>query len=1164
MNIDKKIIGIDFGTTNSLAAYLEGEKAIIIPNQEGQSKTPSIVAFTEDDTVLVGEIARRQRAANSEATISSVKRIMGRDLYDIEEREEKLSFRIGEHDGRLIIKVHEKEYTPEEIGSFIFQKLRGAAENYLGDEARYAVITVPAYFDDLQRNSVAVASQAAGLEVIRLINEPTAAAMAYGMGKKTAETIAVYDFGGGTFDISILQVEENAFEVLSSYGDTYLGGDNLDNDLAHVLAEDFYSKYNIAIAEEPSIFARLQEAAEIAKCELSNREFTIVSLPFIMQAKSGPIHFERKIQRSEIENIIQPYISRTLECCEHALSDAALTQKDITCIILVGGSSRIPLVRRSVAEFFGKQPIMGLNPDEIVAMGAAIQGGVLEGRLQEVVLLDLTPHSLGIETKNGAYSKIIFKNSTIPIKTSKMFTTTTDEQSFVNIHVLQGESQNAAENRSLGKFSLTDIPPAPAGVPRIRVSFFINADGILDVSAEEISSGIEKKLTLIHSLIDMEQRQERRLARASYIDHRTPRRGYVSYLASKNEAQEAEHPREELVEKDQKEDVYSESRPEQSEVASSCENERQKSAYAFLDADETVIDLFLQINVGNEVEKETRTPTVDPEQLLRPDGGSLEKYEISFSENLHEAVNRIGKGDVSSTAMFLYQEAIEELLGLIEQYPRASNLYYILIKLYLLTGSLKKVDEILEKISEEQLIPHNKIGQLYDTVVRTFPSSTEARKQRVRFNLGKGDYDKAIIDLEAIVQKDEGQEWLFKLALAYENVLSKSDNPTIRFRLIKTYFKMHELDKSISLLQDLLENERYRNRALKILGLCLWQKKMLVQAWQKFKLLPMDEEISKLIYRLAKEMEEAEQLNAASKAYQRIHEFDPTYRDVDVRLKKISYRLTLLDKDAGSSLYDLKEPRFALIEEINRGSMGVIYKARDVVLDEIVALKVLNEFLLSDEGAVKRFKREAKAAKRLAHPNIVRIHDFYEAGNKKFISMEFIEGIDLRRALSQEGRIPEEIIIHYLRQILDAIEYAHNIGVVHRDIKPANIMITRTDFVKITDFGIAKIINVDEMTKAGTAIIGTPLYMAPEQILGAKIEPRTDIYSLGILLYEMVAGYPPFSKGNVEYHHVHTTPPELPDYVSDTMREVIMTCIKKKPEERFLSIRAIKEKLNLI
>ncbi|MCX7766017.1 MAG: Hsp70 family protein, partial [Candidatus Sumerlaeia bacterium] len=985
---------------------------------------------------------------------------------------------------------------------FILAKLKAAAEQYLNEEVKYAVITVPAYYDDLQREATIRAAKYAGLEVVRLVNEPTAAAMAYGLQKKPQEVIAVYDFGGGTFDISILQVEKNTFEVLSTYGDTYLGGENIDNDLAELLAREFKERHHIDLTQDYVSFIRLKEAAEAAKCELSARTQTLISLPFITSTKKGVLHLERKIERSELEAIIQPYIQRTLECCEQALNGAALTTKNIDCVILVGGTTRIPAVRQAVAEFFGKQPVVGLNPDEIVAQGAAIQGGVLEGKLKEVVLLDITPHSLGIETQNNNMSVLIEKNSTIPIKASKLFTTTVDNQRFVNIHVLQGESPIASENRSLGKFTLTDLPEAPAGIPRIRVTFFINADGVIEVSAVELSSGIEKKITLVHSKIESAERTARRRERLRVFDPRRPKRGRVPEV----QPTITRPGKEETIKTEEKaEGVPVIEKPEKVtslDVDSTSVSTKLEPEFQFVEGEETKKEIAASVSIG---EEKTTIQKVDfPSRKERfklfSELMQEETLDISFSNNLNDALRRIAEDDVSSTAITKYQEALDELKEALARYPEAYNLYYLFIKMHLFVNGHKKALEVMEEIKRQKAIPPEVMTKLYDTVIQKFPSSLEARKLRAQFYFEQGLYDNSIPDLELLYEKERDTKWLRKITVAYEQILQETNDPGVKFRLVKVYFNLNEIDKAIELLQELVDIEEFRMRALKLLGLCLWQKKLYVKAWQKLKLLPLDEEMAELIYRLGKDMEDAEQLKPAVSVYQRLLEYREDYLDVKLRLKKINYRLKLQDDAASPEVAEIKEPRFLIIEEINRGSMGVIYKAQDIILDEIVAIKVLNESLLKDEQAVRRFKLEAKAAKRLSHPYIVRIHDFYESTNKKFLSMEYIEGKDLKSILAERKTLPEAEVIKYTLQICDALDYAHNIGVVHRDLKPANIMITQEGKIKITDFGIAKIVNVEEMTKAGTAIIGTPLYMAPEQILGGKIDARTDIYALGILM----------------------------------------------------------------
>jgi tRNA A-37 threonylcarbamoyl transferase component Bud32 len=589
----------------------------------------------------------------------------------------------------------------------------------------------------------------------------------------------------------------------------------------------------------------------------------------------------------------------------------------------------------------------------------------------------------------------------------------------------------------------------------------------------------------------------------------------------------------------------------------------QVSAYEFVESDDTAMDHSGALKSKEDNAQETQVLCNDPVLVSGDFEAIAQEHNITFSQNLTDAINRLGKGDVTSTALLDYKKIIPEVESIIEEHPEIMEFSYLLIKLHLITRGQKDVLNIIQKLREHEKVEAEAITNLYDTVIRTFPTFTEARKQRVEYNVEQKNFDRAIADLDLLYKKEKDLKWLELTAGVYEKKLETADDLPSKFRLIKTYFKLNRLDEAIHLLQDMVNIEEYRTRALKILGLCLWQKKLLVKAWHKFKLLPMNDKNCEMIYRLAKEMENAEQLNASLQAFSRISEYDSHYRDIEIRIKKINYRLKLQEEEIMPPLYDLNEPRFVVEEEINRGSMGVIYKARDVVLDEVVALKVLNEMLLSDESAIKRFKREAKAAKKLAHPRIVRIHDFYQSGNKKFISMEFIDGIDLKRLIAQKRAMLEIEVRKYLLQICEALVYAHGVGVVHRDIKPANIMIDKQNDIKITDFGIAKLIHIDEMTKAGTAVIGTPLYMAPEQILGTAIDPRTDIYSLGILLYEMLAGKPPFFRGNVEYHHVHTDPPPLPESVSDKFREIVMKCIQKSADDRYQDVGEILEIFNL-
>lgn len=493
-----KIIGIDLGTTNSCVAVMEGNEPVVIPNDEGRRTTPSVVAFMDNGERKIGDPAKRQAITNPERTISSIKRFMGTRYSEVANEAEIMSYKVVKGDNDTVrVDIDGRQYTPQELSAMVLQKMKKVAEDFLGSEVTEAVVTVPAYFNDSQRQATKEAGEIAGLKVSRIINEPTAAALAYGLDKRDKDvTIAVYDLGGGTFDISILELGEGVFEVKSTNGDTHLGGDDFDRVIINFLADTFKDQENIDLRKDPMALQRLKDAAEKAKIELSSSSETEVNLPYITAVDGVPKHLVVKISRSKFEQLADDLVRRTLEPCQKALNDAGMSKSEIDEVILVGGSTRIPRIQQAVEEFFGKKPNKGVNPDEVVAIGASIQGGVLSGDVQDVLLLDVTPLSLGIETMGGVYDVVIESNSTIPTKKSKIYSTAADNQPSVEIHVLQGERPMAKDNRTVGRFILDGIPPAPRGVPQIEVSFDMDANGILTVSSKDKGTGKEQSIRI--------------------------------------------------------------------------------------------------------------------------------------------------------------------------------------------------------------------------------------------------------------------------------------------------------------------------------------------------------------------------------------------------------------------------------------------------------------------------------------------------------------------------------------------------------------------------------------------------------------------------------------------------------------------------------------------
>ncbi len=496
----EKIIGIDLGTTNSCVATMMGGEPTVIPSSEGGRTTPSVVSFLKDGSRTVGQVAKRQAITNPEHTVFSVKRFMGRRFNEVQQELKYVPFQVTEGGkGEVQIKIEDKTYSPPEISAIILQKMKQSAEEYLGEPVKKAVITVPAYFNDSQRQATKDAGTIAGLEVVRIINEPTAASLAYGIEKKKEEKVVVFDLGGGTFDVSVLDIMEKSVEVLATHGDTHLGGDDFDHKIIHWLAEEFKKEQGVDLSKDRMANQRLKEAAEKAKCELSTVTETEINLPFITADQNGPKHLVTKLSRAKLEQLTADLVERTLGPCRQALADAGLQANKIDEVILVGGQTRMPKVQETVKSFFGKEPHKGVNPDEVVAIGAALQGGVLAGEVKEMVLLDVTPLTLGIETLGSVTTPLIEKNTTIPTSKSQVFSTAADGQPSVEVHVLQGERPMAADNRTLGRFHLDGIPPAPRGIPQVEVTFDIDANGILNVKAKDKGTNKEQKITITAS-----------------------------------------------------------------------------------------------------------------------------------------------------------------------------------------------------------------------------------------------------------------------------------------------------------------------------------------------------------------------------------------------------------------------------------------------------------------------------------------------------------------------------------------------------------------------------------------------------------------------------------------------------------------------------------------
>lgn len=1152
MSVTERILGIDLGTTNSVMAIIEGEIPEIVPNAEGQNRTPSVVSFLPNGEIVVGEIARRQAATNVAGTVFSIKRLMGRSPDQLGDDLDFFASPIVEADGLAAINIGGENRTAPEISALILSKLKRDAEAHLGEEIERAIVTVPAYFDDLQRQATIEAGRLAGLEILRIINEPTAAAMAYGLNREVEERIAVFDCGGGTFDLSILDISKGAFEVVTSLGDSHLGGDDIDHAIVDLLIEQFHKQQGVDLGEDDVAMRRLKEAAEKAKCELSGTMSTVISLPFIAQAANGnPLHLEMSLTRNQLEDILIPYVQRCLDCCQQALTDAQLTIREIDRVILVGGSTRIPLIQEAVEDFFGLTPHRGVNPDEIVALGAATQGGVMSGALEEVILLEVTPLALGVETKGDSISTIIEKNSTIPIKAEKVFTTTQDDQTLVNIHVIQGEAELASDGISLGKFSLTDITPAKAGYPRIKVSFQINADGVVEIEARDLASSHSESLRIVHTFDphrpqsspgdDTPGAQPKRPNR-----WRQRRRRALDPVSAANETITGVPLR-----------IHHSDHPDHSGLELTA-NSAGGVDFAASPLAETPVPVAMAAPPKDGEEIHARTS--DMEATL------LSASAIGTDGPLASAQRFLQQGVDDTIAQSTYRAAVPLLEERIQADPKDNRgkllLGEILLVLHEHTAARGCFQALLEECPTE--LPAVRLA--YDRFLARMPQVVDVRVDRAHILGRLGDIDRAIEDLESLSDTDKKKhDVVQQLISLYRQKVAGASDPAVQFKLIKLHLQRNDLDEAISLLQRLINHSSYAERAGKILGLCFWQKHMHHLAWQRFRTLPINAEIKDILLRLSQDMEAAEDYVTAKQVLEHVYAVDINFRDVAERIKSNEEKIKtdkarqspgpIFTPPAGPES-QIDDVRFTIMGEINRGSMGVIYRAKDNVLDEIVALKVLNAFLCADPQAVDRFKREARAAKRLSHPNIVRIHDMFEKGNKKFLSMEYIDGSDLKSIVKTQGRIEPDEVIRIAQEICQALAHGHKMKIIHRDIKPANIMITQqTRDVKITDYGIAKTLTGDN-SGTGTMVMGTPLYMAPEQVEGTSIDARTDLYSLGVLMFELTTGKPPFLDGNIEYHHVNTLPPD-PVPCPKGLRDVIMRCLEKNPADRFQSAQEL-------